>query len=54
MPTRSMRDLGAMSHPDPNGPADRTPIETGEVWVNPVTGERATILERPWDDPAGG
>src|SRR5215471_12698747 len=48
-----MRDLGAMSHPDPNGPADRTPIETGEVWDNPVTGERATILERPWDNPAG-
>jgi quercetin dioxygenase-like cupin family protein len=42
-----------MSHPDPNGPADRTPIETGEVWDNPVTGERATILERPWDNPAG-
>ena len=53
MPTRAMRDLGAMSHPDPNGPADRTPIETGEVWDNPVTGERATILERPWDNPAG-
>ena len=48
-----MRDLGAMSHPDPNGPADRKPIETGEVWNNPVTGERATILERPWDNPAG-
>jgi len=28
-----------MSHPDPNGPADRTPIEIGEVWDNPVTGE---------------
>jgi len=42
-----------MSHPDPNGPADRKPIETGEVWNNPVTGERATILERPWDNPAG-
>jgi hypothetical protein len=34
-----------MSHPDPNGPADFTPIEVGEVWENPVAGERATILE---------
>jgi mannose-6-phosphate isomerase-like protein (cupin superfamily) len=47
--------LGAihMSHPDPHGPPDRTPIKVGEVWENPVTGERATILERPWDNPAG-
>jgi quercetin dioxygenase-like cupin family protein len=36
-----------VSHPDPNGPEDRTPIAVGEVWENPVTGERATILERP-------
>lgn len=42
-----------MSHPDPNGAPDRRPIEVGEVWVNPVTGERAVILERPWDNPAG-
>ena len=42
-----------MSHPDPNGPADRRPIQVGEVWENPVTGERATILERPWDNAAG-
>jgi len=42
-----------MSHPDPHGPPDRTPIRVGEVWENPVTGERATILERPWDNPAG-
>jgi quercetin dioxygenase-like cupin family protein len=40
-----------MSHPEPEGPADRTPIKVGEVWVNPVTRERATILERPWDNP---
>jgi quercetin dioxygenase-like cupin family protein len=40
-------------HPEPNGPADRRPIRVGEVWENPVTGERATILERPWDNPAG-
>jgi hypothetical protein len=42
-----------MSHPDPHGPPDRTPIRVGEVWENPVTRERATILERPWDNPAG-
>jgi hypothetical protein len=41
-----------MSHPDPNGPPDRRPIKVGEVWENPVTGERAVILERPWDNPA--
>ena len=42
-----------MRHPDPHGPPDRTPIEVGEVWVNPVTRERATILERTWDNPEG-
>jgi hypothetical protein len=42
-----------ISHPNPHGPPDCTPIEVGEVWENPVTGERATILERPWDNPAG-
>jgi len=42
-----------MSHPDPHGPPDLRPIKVGEVWENPVTGERATILERPWDNPAG-
>ncbi len=42
-----------MSHPEPHGPPDRTPIQVGEVWENPVTRERATILERPWDNPAG-
>ena len=30
-----------VSHPDPNGLADFTPIEVGEVWENPVSGERA-------------
>ena len=43
----------AMSHPDPHGPPDCTPIMLGEVWENPVTRERATLLERPWDNPAG-
>jgi mannose-6-phosphate isomerase-like protein (cupin superfamily) len=42
-----------LSHPDPHDPPDRTPIKVGEVWENPVTGERATILELPWDNPAG-
>jgi len=42
-----------MSHPEPYGPSDRTPIKVGEVWESPVTRERATILERPWDNPAG-
>ena len=42
-----------MSHPDPNGPADLTPIQVGEVWENPVTRERATILELPHENPDG-
>jgi len=42
-----------MRHPEPNGPPDRTPIKVGEVWENPVTRERAAILERPWDNQAG-
>src|SRR5215472_19305653 len=42
-----------MSYPDPHGAPDCGPIEVGEVWSNPVTRERVTILERPWDNPAG-
>jgi quercetin dioxygenase-like cupin family protein len=42
-----------MSHPDPNGPPDLTPIKVGEVWENPVTRERATILELPFENPEG-
>ena len=42
-----------MTHPDPRGLPDRTPIRVGEVWENPVTRERAVILERPWDNPEG-
>jgi quercetin dioxygenase-like cupin family protein len=42
-----------MSHPDPNGPADLRPIEVGEVLENPVTGERATLLELPYANPEG-
>ena len=40
-----------MSHPDPNGAQDLRPIEIGEVWENPVTRERATILELPHHNP---
>ena len=42
-----------MSHPDPDGAADLMPIEAGETWENPVTGERATILELPDATPDG-
>ena len=42
-----------MSHPDPSAPPDLTPIRVGEVWENPVTGERATILELPYENPEG-
>jgi quercetin dioxygenase-like cupin family protein len=42
-----------MSHPEPHGPPDRTAIKVGEVWENPVTRERATILELPWENEAG-
>lgn len=40
-----------MSHPDPSAPQDRRPIEVGEVWENPVTRERAEIIELPWENP---
>ena len=28
------------------------PIKVGEVWENPITGERSVILEHPWDNSA--
>src|SRR5215472_30003 len=40
-----------MSHPDAYAPLDRTPIQIGEVWENSLTGERATILELPHQNP---
>ncbi|HEY7748706.1 MAG TPA: cupin domain-containing protein [Aestuariivirgaceae bacterium] len=40
-----------MTHPDPQGQPDRTPIQIGEVWENPITGERATLLELPHHNP---
>jgi quercetin dioxygenase-like cupin family protein len=42
-----------VSHPDPNGQPDLTPIAIGEVWTNPVTRERATVLELPTENPEG-
>jgi quercetin dioxygenase-like cupin family protein len=42
-----------MSHPDPHGSPDLTPIQVGEIWENPVTGERSTILELAWNNPEG-
>jgi mannose-6-phosphate isomerase-like protein (cupin superfamily) len=42
-----------MSHPDPLAPADTRPIEVGEVWENPVTRERAVIVDLPWLNDEG-
>jgi quercetin dioxygenase-like cupin family protein len=42
-----------MSHPDPNAPPDLRPVELGEIWENPVTRERALILELPHTNPEG-
>src|SRR4051812_6286575 len=42
-----------MSHPDASAPPDRRPIEAGEVWENPVTRERAVVLELPWQNGEG-
>jgi quercetin dioxygenase-like cupin family protein len=42
-----------LAHPDPDGEPDLRPIEVGEVWENPVTRERATILELPTQNPEG-
>jgi mannose-6-phosphate isomerase-like protein (cupin superfamily) len=42
-----------MSHPDPSTPPDLSPIELGEVLENPVTRERAAIIELPWQNAQG-
>jgi mannose-6-phosphate isomerase-like protein (cupin superfamily) len=39
-----------VSHPDPFAPPDLRPIELGEVRENPVTRERAVIIELPWQN----
>ena len=42
-----------MSHPDPSALPDLRPIELGEVLENPVTRERAVIIELPWQNAQG-
>lgn len=42
-----------MSHPDLSAPPDLRPIEAGEVFENPVTRERAMIIELPWQNTEG-
>ncbi|HKO25913.1 MAG TPA: cupin domain-containing protein [Solirubrobacteraceae bacterium] len=42
-----------MSHPDLSAAPDLRPIEPGEVLENPVTRERATIIELPWQNAEG-
>ena len=42
-----------MSHSDPSAPPDLRPIEPGEVLENPVTRERAVIIELPWQNASG-
>jgi quercetin dioxygenase-like cupin family protein len=42
-----------MSHPDPSAAPDTRPIEPGEVFENPVTRERAVLVEAPWWNDAG-
>jgi hypothetical protein len=42
-----------VAHFEPYGQPDPRPIEVGEVWENPVTRERATILELSTKYPEG-
>jgi quercetin dioxygenase-like cupin family protein len=42
-----------VSHPDLSAAPDLRPIEPGEILENPVTRERATIIELPWQNPEG-
>jgi quercetin dioxygenase-like cupin family protein len=42
-----------MSHPDLTAAPDTRPIEPGEIWENPVTRERAVIVEVPWLNDEG-
>jgi len=42
-----------MSHPDPNGPPDLRPFQVGDVLENPVTRERAALVELPRNNPEG-
>jgi quercetin dioxygenase-like cupin family protein len=40
-----------MSHPTADPSATLAPILIGEIWENPVTGERAKVVELPWQNP---
>lgn len=40
-------------HPDPQGKPDLRPLQIGEVIENPVTLERATLVELPYQNPEG-
>jgi quercetin dioxygenase-like cupin family protein len=40
-----------MSHPDPDGPPDLTPIRVGEIWENPLNREQVRIVELPYSNP---
>ena len=40
-----------MSHPDPNGPPDLTPIRVGEIWENPASREQVRIVELSHSNP---
>jgi quercetin dioxygenase-like cupin family protein len=42
-----------VSHPNPRAAPDLRPIEPGEVLENPVTLERAVVVELPWSNPEG-
>lgn len=42
-----------MSHPDLLAEPDTRRIERGEVWENPVTLERAVIVDLPWLNDEG-
>lgn len=42
-----------MSHPDPHAPPDLRPIQVGEILENPVTKERATVLELFYQNEQG-
>jgi quercetin dioxygenase-like cupin family protein len=42
-----------MSHPDPAAAPDTRPLEPGQVFENPVTLERAVIVELPWLNDEG-
>jgi quercetin dioxygenase-like cupin family protein len=42
-----------VSHPDPAAAPDTRPLEPGEVWEDPVTLERAVLVEAPWWNDAG-